>query len=164
MEDSEGIHKARMESIRVLLVYVDRMYRDMNLRFKGPHFTLGSWAPYRDKERWRLHGEEFKMAKFDRKWEGTEKVIKPKMVIGVPRLGGDLLALGMLTKDNEPPQRKLRAQGQLFAYLMGYASGICFGSVFWGQERIILESQEFTPLYQGRSSIFQEGNNLTSRI
>ena len=47
---------------------------------------------------------------------------------------------------------------------MGYASGLGFGSVFWGQRKLVSESVEFTPLYQGISSSFWEGDNLTTRI
>ena len=35
MEDSEGMHLYRMESIRGFLIYVARKYRDMNPYLKG---------------------------------------------------------------------------------------------------------------------------------
>ena len=43
------------------------------------------------------------MAKIDGKWEGMEEVNKPKLVIGVPRLRLDLLALGIFTKNKVSP-------------------------------------------------------------
>ena len=49
MEDSEGINRARMESIIGFLIYVSMKYRDMNPYLKGIHLTLDSWIPYRDK-------------------------------------------------------------------------------------------------------------------
>ena len=36
--------------------------------------------------------------------------------------------------------------------------------MLWGQWKLISESGEFTSLYQGISSNFQEGDNLTIRI
>ena len=38
MEDSEGVHWDRMESIRELLIYDSRKYRDMNTYLKGLFF------------------------------------------------------------------------------------------------------------------------------
>ena len=48
------------------------------------------------------------MAELDEKWEGMEEENKPKSVIEVPHLRGELLALGRLTKCQAPPGRKLR--------------------------------------------------------
>ena len=39
-----------------------------------------------------------------------------------------------------------------------------FGLVLWGQGKLVSESEEFTTLYQGRSSNFLEGANLTTWI
>ena len=47
---------------------------------------------------------------------------------------------------------------------MGDASEVDCGSVLWGQGRIISQSGESTPLYQGRSSNVWKGDNLTSRM
>ena len=49
-------------------------------------------------------------------------------------------------------------------YLMGDAGGLGFGSVLWGQSRLVLESGEFCPLYHLIPSKFQDVNNLTTRI
>ena len=49
LEDSEGVHWDRMESIIGLLIYIARKYRYTNPYLKGLHLTLGSWIPYRDK-------------------------------------------------------------------------------------------------------------------
>ena len=48
------------------------------------------------------------------------------------------------------------------AYLMKDVSGLVFGSVLWGQRKMVSESGEFTPLYQGKYSKFQVGDNLTT--
>ena len=56
MEDSEGMHWDRMESILGLLIYVTIKYRYMNPYFKGLHLTRDSWIPYRDKYGWKLQG------------------------------------------------------------------------------------------------------------
>ena len=77
---------------------------------------------------------------------------------------GTCLHWGGVTKDKVPPRRELIAQRQAVAYPMGYAIGIGFVSVLWGQGRMVSDSGEFTPLYQGSSSNFWEGNNLTSWI
>ena len=98
MEDSEGMHWDRMESIIGLLKYIARKYRDMNTYLKGLHLTLDIWIPYRDKYGWQLQGEELNMAKIYGKWEGIEEVNKPNIVIGVPCLRGYLLAPGRLKK------------------------------------------------------------------
>ena len=45
LEDSEGMHWARMESIIGLLIYVTRKYRDMNTYLKGIHLMLDIWMP-----------------------------------------------------------------------------------------------------------------------
>ena len=68
---------------------------------------------------------------------GVEEVNKPNMVIGVPCLRLYILALGRLKKKKLPPRRHLTVQRQALAYLMGDASGVGFGSVLWGQGRII---------------------------
>ena len=47
---------------------------------------------------------------------------------------------------------------------MGDASGLGFGSVLWGQGKLVSESGKFTPLYQGGYWNFIEGVNLTTRI
>ena len=47
---------------------------------------------------------------------------------------------------------------------MGDASGLGFESVLWGQGKLVSESGEFTSLYQGISSNFREGDNLTTKI
>ena len=46
LEDSEGMHWARMESIRGLLLYVTRTYRDITPYFKGMSLTLDIWRLY----------------------------------------------------------------------------------------------------------------------
>ena len=71
LEDSEGMHWARMESIIWFLIYVSMKYRGKNTYLKGIHLTLDSWILYRDKEGWKLQGEELKMAKLYGKWEGV---------------------------------------------------------------------------------------------
>ena len=50
------------------------------------------------------------------------------------------------------------------AYFMGDSSGIGFGSVLWGQAKLVSESGEFCPLYQRRFSNFWEEDNLTTTI
>ena len=52
MEDSDGMHWDRMESIIGFLIYISSKYRDMNPYFKGLHLKLDSWIPYRDKCGW----------------------------------------------------------------------------------------------------------------
>ena len=44
------------------------------------------------------------------------------------------------------------------------ASGLGFGSVLWGQGKLVYESGGFNPLYQGISSNFLDEDNLTTRI
>ena len=96
--------------------------------------------------------------------ERIEEPNKLTLVMEFPRLKYDLLALGRLTEDLTPPHRQLRAQIQAVAYIMGDSSGLGFGFVLWSQWKLIYESGEFTSLYQGISSNFQEGDNLTIRI
>ena len=47
LEDSEGVHWARMESIRGFLIYVAIKYRYTNPYLKGLCLTLDVWIPYR---------------------------------------------------------------------------------------------------------------------
>ena len=61
-----------------------------------------------------------------------KEAYKPILVMKVPPLKFDLLALGRLTEDQTPQLRQLRSQRQAVAYLMGNASGLGFGSVLWG--------------------------------
>ena len=77
--------------------------------------------------------------------------------MGVNQLINYLEALKRLIEVEVPPSRCLRAMWQAVAYMMGDASGLGFGSVMWSQSRLVLETREFTPLYQGRSSNFREG-------
>ena len=84
--------------------------------------------------------------------------------MGVNLLKYELLALGRLTEYLTLPRRQLRSQIQAVAYLMVDASGLGFGLMIWGEEKLVLESGEFTPLYQGISSNFIEGGNLTTQI
>ena len=101
-----------------------------------------------------MRQEKLKMAEVEGKWEGIEEADKPILVMGVPCLKFYLLVMGRLTEDQEPPWRQLMTQRQAVAYLMGYASGLGFGSVLWVQGKLVSESGEFIPLYQGRSSNF----------
>ena len=47
---------------------------------------------------------------------------------------------------------------------MGDANGLGFELVLWGQGKLVLESGEFKPLYQGIPSNFLEGDNLNTQI
>ena len=85
-----------------------------------------------------ITGGELNMAKLYGKWEGIEEVIKINIVIGVPCLRGYLLAPGRLKKGKVTPRRNLTVQRQALAYLMGNDSGAGFGSMLWGQGRMIL--------------------------
>ena len=78
------------------------------------------------------------MDKLYGKWEGMEEVNKPNMVIVVPRLRGYLLALGSLKKEKVSLIKQLTVQRQVLVYCMGDASGVGFGTVLWGQGRMIL--------------------------
>ena len=72
-----------------------------------------------------------------------------------------LKELKRLTEGKVPPRRRMRSMRQAVSYLVGDASGLGFGSVMWYQSRLVSESGEFTPLYQGRYSNFREGEKLT---
>ena len=100
------------------------------------------------------------MAKVVRKWQWIEEADKMLPLMGIMRLKLDLLALERLTDNQPPPQRQLMEKRKSVAYLIGYTSGLGFGLVLWGQGKMLSESGEFPPLYQGRSSNFQEGDNL----
>ena len=67
----------------------------------------------------------------------------------MPRLGYDLVALGMLTEAINAPQRQIREGRQALDYVMSDASGLGFGLVLWGQRRLASYSGEICPLYQG---------------
>ena len=77
------------------------------------------------------------MAELYGKWEKTEEGNNPKMVIRLPRLKGDLWALGLLTEYQATPRQKLKAQRQEVSYITGYASGLEIGSVLQGQGKMI---------------------------
>ena len=77
-------------------MYVTSTYRDRTTYLKGLHLNLDSGIPCIDKEGRGLRREEFNMSKLDGKWEGTEEVNKPKLVIEVPCLRVDLIACGRL--------------------------------------------------------------------
>ena len=53
---------------------------------------------------------------------------------------------------------------QAVTYLMSGACVFGFSYVLWGQGRLSPESGEFCTLYQGSSSNFREGDNLTTRV
>ena len=146
--------RARVESIRGFLVCVSSTYKFMTPYPKGVYLTMDRWIPYRYKERFRLLGEALKMAGFEGKWERIEEVDKPTLVMVVPRLKYYLLAMGRLTEEQTLPWIQLRSQIQAFDYLVGDASVLGLWSVLWGQGKLVSESGEFTPLYQGRSSKF----------
>ena len=46
LEDSEEVHWARMESIIGFLIYISRIYRDINPHLKGLHLMLDRWILY----------------------------------------------------------------------------------------------------------------------
>ena len=98
-----------------------------------------------------------KLAELEGKWDSAEEVNKPRLLKGVPHMRDDIVALGKLTEAENPPRIQLREGRQDVAYLMGDAIGIGFGSVLWEQGKLVSESGEFPPLYQGRLSIFWEG-------
>ena len=49
LEDSEGMHWARMKSIIGFLIYLARKYRYINPYLKGLNSMLDSWIMYREK-------------------------------------------------------------------------------------------------------------------
>ena len=79
------------------------------------------------------------MSEVEGKWERMEEADKPILVMGVPRLEFDLLALVRISEYQTPLRRQLREQGQAVAYLMRYASGLVFGLVLWFQGKIVSE-------------------------
>ena len=107
-----------------IFVYVDQTYRDMNSYLKGLHLTLDSWRPHREKEGWKIQGEQLKMSEMGGKWNNVEKVDRPSLVKGVPMLMANLKALRHLIEKKNPPKRKLRVKMQELAYRMGYARGL----------------------------------------
>ena len=131
---------------------------------KGVHLTLDSWIPYRDEEVLSLRGEALDMEEVEGEWERIKEADKPTLVMGVPHLKFDLLVMGILNEDQTPLRRQLRVQRQAIGYIMVDASGLVFGLVFWRQGKLVSESGEFTPLYQGRLSNFWEGGKLTTKI
>ena len=64
---------------------------------------LDIWRPYRDEKGWILWWGELNMAELDGKWEGTEEVNKPKLVIGFLCLRGEILVMGGLKNYKVPP-------------------------------------------------------------
>ena len=60
--------------------------------------------------------------------------------MGFPHLKVYLLALVRLTEDQPPLRIKLRAQIQAVAYIMGDVSGLGFGTVLWGEGKLVSES------------------------
>ena len=104
------------------------------------------------------------MAEVGGKWEGIDEAKKLILVLGVLQLKKYLLALIIRNEYQDPLQIQLRWQIQAVDYLMGDASGLGFGSVLWGQVKMVSESLEFTSLYQGSSSNFLEGDTLTTWI
>ena len=49
LEDSEVIHRVRVESIRGFLLYVTSTYRDMTPFLKGLSLMLDGWRPHKEK-------------------------------------------------------------------------------------------------------------------
>ena len=82
-------------------------------------------------------GGELNMTKIYGKWEGIEEIIKPNIVIRSTRLRGYILAPGRLKKKKVTLRRKLTVQIRALAYLMVNDNGVGFGSVLWGQSRMI---------------------------
>ena len=154
-EGKYGMYRARMEYIMGFLVYISSTYRDRIPYLKGVHLTMDSWILSRDKEGWRLRRKELNMADVEGKWQGIEDADKTILVMGVPRLKFDLIAMGILNEYQTVPQRKLREQRLAVTYIMGDASALRFGLVLWGQGKLVSESREFTPLHQGRPSNFR---------
>ena len=57
LEDSEGMHWDRMESIIGFLIYIARKCRDVNPYLNRLPLTLNSWILCRDKEGWKIQRE-----------------------------------------------------------------------------------------------------------
>ena len=146
---------AIMDSVRGVLVYVSKTYRDMTPYLKGGNLTLDSLRPYMDDEGCRLRGEKLRMTKVEGKWEVIEEAYKPILVMGVPRLNFYLLSLGRLAKYKTPLQRQLRLQRQDVAYLMGDISGLGFGLVLWGQGNWFLNQRNLPPCIKGVHRTFE---------
>ena len=70
LEDSEGVHQARMESIKGFLMNVTSTNRDTTPYLKGLRLTLDIWIPYIDKEGWGFWVVDFNIYELDGKWEG----------------------------------------------------------------------------------------------
>ena len=73
----------------------------------------------------KCRGGGLKISGLDIKWEGIEEANKSKLVVGVPCLKGDLIALGRLTKDQVPPQSQLRGYIQALAHGRFHSSWVC---------------------------------------
>ena len=61
------------------------------------------------------------------------------LLMGVPYLKRDLVALGSMAEYDEPLRCTIRDKRQAIAYLVIFLSGIGFGLVLWCQENLVLE-------------------------
>lgn len=181
MAAGDTLDRKRLEQIRGFLIYVSRTYKWMVPYLKGIHLTIDAWREGRDGDGFKIKKPSKKRAPFliweweEEQWmevsEGDyletliEEKQAPEMVTPVPRFKDDVGALAILTKPDEPPLVKVRANGALVAcYLMGDASGKGFGSALWCQDELLWESGNFAADYQAESSNYREASNLVIRL
>ena len=139
---SEGMQQTSTVSIK---------YRYMKPHFKGLTLTLENWRPYIDEKGWILWGEELKTSELEGGWEGIQEADKPNLIMGVTQLKQALLDMMRLTEDQVPLWRQPMTQIQAVEYLMGYAGGLGFELVIWGQGEMVSEPGKSMLMYQGRS-------------
>ena len=68
----DGMYRARMKLILGFLVQVRIKYRYMKPYINRLNLTLDSWRNLRDKEGWRMRGEQLKISELDVKREQVE--------------------------------------------------------------------------------------------
>jgi hypothetical protein len=120
----DDLNMKELESIRGVLVYLQRTYPSITPYLKGLHLTIDSWRPNRDADGW-------KDAKISKEECVAAQLTPPCTVQAVPRLRDDVQSLLCLFSSETPPIRYVRSQKLGVAiYGFGDASGAGFGRTF----------------------------------
>jgi hypothetical protein len=115
-KESPWLDHKELERWRGFLIYLSQTYPPLTPLLLGLHQTIDGWRPYRHEDGWKIQQAEIMTAQAGEKESGEEKLPfdqakydPPQLVAAADRLQADLNVLGMLTSNECPPLRRIRA-------------------------------------------------------
>jgi hypothetical protein len=171
-KESPWLDHKELERGRGFLIYLSRTYPPMTPFLLGLHQTIDGWRPYRHEDGWKMQQAEILAAQAGEEESGEEELLfdqtkyePPRLVGAADRLQADLNMLEMLTSNECPPLRRIRASSTVkVLYGFGDASKGGFGwSIDFG-DGVRYEFGEWCEDIQKKSSNYCEFRNLVNAL